>query len=84
MRIISFFKAYVFGMLFNVHALFELVPQSLQDLHMFCGITVYFCYKANFGGVTMMNTDHIQLINGFSNQYWGWGGEDDDLLLRVR
>ena len=35
-----------------------------------------------FGGVTMFNKNDFELINGFSNEYWGWGFEDDDLLIR--
>lgn len=35
-----------------------------------------------FGGVTMFNMDDFRKINGYSNKYWGWGFEDDDLLLR--
>lgn len=23
------------------------------------------------------------MVNGFSNQFWGWGGEDDDMWNRV-
>jgi hypothetical protein len=37
-----------------------------------------------FGGASLLNTSTFQLVNGFSNQYWGWGGEDDDLLQRLR
>ncbi|XP_069746119.1 beta-1,4-galactosyltransferase 4-like [Narcine bancroftii] len=40
-------------------------------------------YKFNFGGVTGMMTQQFMKVNGFSNRYWGWGGEDDDLLIRA-
>jgi len=35
-----------------------------------------------FGGVTMMSNSTFETINGYSNLYWGWGFEDDDLLFR--
>ena len=41
-------------------------------------------YPEMFGGVTALLTRHFELVNGFSNQYWGWGGEDDDMSRRVR
>jgi hypothetical protein len=36
-----------------------------------------------FGGVCIFNQKDFRLINGYSNHYWGWGGEDNDLNLRV-
>lgn len=42
-----------------------------------------FWYKNFFGGVNSFRPDHFKLINGFSNKFYGWGGEDDDLLYRV-
>jgi len=35
-----------------------------------------------FGGVTIFPEREFRRINGYSNKYWGWGFEDDDLFLR--
>ncbi|CAF3457296.1 unnamed protein product [Rotaria sp. Silwood1] len=39
-------------------------------------------YEFLIGGVLLLTFDMYKKINGFSNLYWGWGGEDDDLSLR--
>ncbi|KAK1787708.1 hypothetical protein P4O66_016199 [Electrophorus voltai] len=41
-------------------------------------------YKNYFGGVTALSKEQFLKVNGFPNTYWGWGGEDDDLRIRVR
>ena len=39
-------------------------------------------YQDIFGGATAFTGPHFRLVNGFSNQYYGWGGEDDDIFKR--
>lgn len=39
-------------------------------------------FDTYFGGVTLFPMRDFIRINGYSNKYWGWGYEDDDLLLR--
>lgn len=41
-------------------------------------------YNDYFGGVTMIDKNSFIKVNGFSNDYWGWGAEDDDFLKRCR
>jgi GT2 family glycosyltransferase len=43
-----------------------------------------FEYPDIFGGIILFTKEDYEKINGFSNEYWGWGGEDDDVLLRIR
>ena len=39
-------------------------------------------YDQYFGGVVLFNKEHLEKTNGYSNQYWDWGQEDDDLFWR--
>ncbi|NXX21170.1 B4GT3 galactosyltransferase, partial [Podargus strigoides] len=39
-------------------------------------------YPQYFGGVSALTPDQYMKINGFPNEYWGWGGEDDDIATR--
>ncbi|KAM4047911.1 beta-1,4-galactosyltransferase 4-like [Anomaloglossus baeobatrachus] len=56
-----------------------------KHLVVVCNATNYnSVYKEYFGGVTAMTRKQIAKVNGYSNNYWGWGGEDDDLYYRVQ
>ncbi|KAK4288343.1 hypothetical protein Pmani_038622 [Petrolisthes manimaculis] len=41
-------------------------------------------YTDIFGGVSAMTVDQFRVVNGFSNKFWGWGGEDDDMSNRIK
>jgi hypothetical protein len=39
-------------------------------------------YHEYFGGAVLFNKEHVEKTNGYSNDYWDWGMEDDDLFWR--
>ena len=36
-----------------------------------------------FSGAVSIRKDQVQAANGYSNEYWGWGKEDDDFFFRL-
>ncbi|XP_076120569.1 beta-1,4-galactosyltransferase 4 isoform X1 [Alosa pseudoharengus] len=68
----------------NDHNLYTCDTQQPKHLVVGRNVTGYkLRYKGYFGGVTAMTKEQFSRVNGFSNGYWGWGGEDDDLRIRV-
>ncbi|KAH7957470.1 beta-1,4-N-acetylgalactosaminyltransferase bre-4 isoform X2 [Rhipicephalus sanguineus] len=41
-------------------------------------------YPLMFGGVSALSKELMLRVNGYSNVYWGWGGEDDDISSRLK
>lgn len=39
-------------------------------------------YEQYFGGVILFTKEQVIKTNGYSNEYWDWGQEDDDLFWR--
>lgn len=38
--------------------------------------------RSELAGVVLFDNETFKKVNGFSNEYWGWGVEDNDLGLR--
>lgn len=49
------------------------------DIHLY-----HLEYDDFFGGVSGVTAEQFAKVNGFSNQFWGWGGEDDDFYTRIK
>ncbi len=37
-----------------------------------------------FGGVTAFTQEQLRRVNGYGNDFWGWGREDDNMRLRLQ
>lgn len=72
----------------------DLIPENVNNIygctsyprHMSTSINVFnykLPYRTIFGGAIAMTRKQFHDINGFSNVFYGWGGEDDDMFNRV-
>jgi hypothetical protein len=66
----------------NVDYSYSDIPLHLSTNFESNGETLNYMFDTYFGGVTLFPIDIFNKVNGFSNKYWGWGFEDDDLLFR--
>lgn len=41
-------------------------------------------YLENFGGAIIFTKEQYEQVNGYYNEYWDWGAEDDDIFWRCR
>lgn len=73
----------------------DLLPENINNIygctscprHMSSSINVFnynLPYYSIFGGAIAMTRKQFHEINGFSNMFYGWGGEDDDMFNRVQ
>lgn len=60
---------------------YEVYPSS--PIHIGKAWVDKYDYERFFGGVVSISMEDLQKSNGFPNQFWGWGGEDDALRERL-
>uniref|UniRef100_A0A1B6CF73 Beta-1,4-N-acetylgalactosaminyltransferase n=1 Tax=Clastoptera arizonana TaxID=38151 RepID=A0A1B6CF73_9HEMI len=72
----------------------DLIPENIHNLygctklprHLSAHIDIFdykLPYDIIFGGAVAILKSQFQAVNGFSNKFYGWGGEDDDFYKRV-
>ena len=40
-------------------------------------------YDNYVGGIFTISAEHVKQMNGYPNNFWGWGGEDDEFGARL-
>lgn len=60
------------------------IPLHMANNFVSTGGFTRLVFDEYFGGVTMFPISEFEKINGYSNEYWGWGYEDNDLLFRCK
>lgn len=63
--------------------MFELYFKDLDKIIHFDSKNEKYHYEGFFGGVEGFNSSMFEKVNGFPNNFFGWGGEDDALYNRL-
>lgn len=58
----------------------ELPPTTVRHL---AGAWDRYTYASFLGGVVMLQQGAFKSVNGYPNDFWGWGGHDDELRDRL-
>ena len=62
---------------------YENIPQD-KPVHIAAVWDRYGDNPKYFGGIVAFNKKMFERINGYPNDFWGWGGEDDELYKRTK
>ena len=57
-----------------------------QPIHLSPAVSKFYYnlnYGTDFGGVVALSRAQFNHVNGYSNRFWGWGGEDDEMNMRI-
>ena len=57
-------------------------PPTPRPLHLGAAWSRY-SYERYVGGILTLSPSAAIAVNGFPNNYWGWGGEDDEMAFRL-
>jgi hypothetical protein len=63
----------------------DIYPRTHDTFNLECvdGFTHLYGLENTLGGVFTVDKDSFKLVNGFSNEFYGWGLDDDLLLYRI-
>ena len=66
------------------HALTSCIQYTISDdiCYPFYFSACRLKYNGLIGGVVAFRKVHFEQVNGFTNKFFGWGGEDDDMWQR--
>jgi hypothetical protein len=63
---------------------YSYVDKPTHGIHAIKHLGYKLSANSYYSGVNFFNKEDFIKINGYSNEFWGWGGEDNDLLNRVK
>ena len=68
----------------NLVQAYRTTPRGSSPVHIAKVWKRYTDNPSYIGGIVSFSASQFERINGFPNNFWGWGGEDDEMMLRIR